>query len=133
MLLKEKVAITEIGLFIPLFFQVLFVAFRRRSIKQLQWIFLPLACLTRIISAALDVASSRTKNNLSNDAKKTVIVDNVVLCFLLLTHLQFLIGMYVLILVLVSVTPIWQSLILTSDGGTLEITPRHRPISAKDA
>lgn len=104
MLFKEKVAIAEIGLFIPLFFQALFVAFRRRSIKQLQWIFLPLACLTRIISAALDVASSRTKNNLSNDAKRTFIVDNVVLCFLLLTHLQFLIGMYVLILVLVSVT-----------------------------
>lgn len=105
MFVKVQTAIAEIGLFVPLFILVVFVAFRRRSIKQLQWILLSLACLVRIISAALKVGSIQTKDDILNNAKKLVMVDNVVLCLLLLTNLQFLIGMYVLTLVLVSITP----------------------------
>lgn len=92
MFVKVQTAIAEIGLFIPLFILVVFVAFRRRSIKQLQWILLSLACLVRIISAALKVGSIQTKDDIPNNAKKLVMVDNVVLCLFLLTNLQFLIG-----------------------------------------
>ena len=94
---KESVAIAELVLFVPSFFLVIFVAFRRRSIKQLQWVFLPFVCLMRIISAALELASSRTNENLINDAERTTILDNIVLSLLLLIILQFLIGMYVFI------------------------------------
>ena len=90
---KQSVAIAELVLFVPLFFLVIFVAFRRRSIKQLQWIFLPFVCLMRIISAAMELAYSRTNENLINDAERTTILDNIVLSLLLLTISQFQIGM----------------------------------------
>lgn len=93
---KESVAIAELVLFVPLIFPVRFVAFRRQSIKQLQWILLPFFCLMRLISAALELTASRTNENLINDAERTTILDNIVLCLLLVTILQFLIGMYVL-------------------------------------
>ena len=101
---KESVAIAELVLFVPLIFPVIFVAFRRQSTKQLQWTFLPFVCLLRLISAALELTSSRTNENLINDAERTTILDNIILCLLLLTILQFLIRMYVLFPVFVVYT-----------------------------
>lgn len=105
MLLNQKLAIYELVLFVPLFLLDVFVVFRHRSIKQLQWIFLPFVCLLRIIAAALEVSSGRTGENLIHDSERTVILDNIVLCLLLLTILEFLIEMYVPIPVLTFFTP----------------------------
>ncbi|MCJ1428356.1 hypothetical protein MMC29_006265 [Sticta canariensis] len=58
----------------------------------------------RIISAAMELAYSRTNENLIDDAERATILDNIVLSLLLLTILQFLIGMYVLFLVFIFYT-----------------------------
>lgn len=101
MVLKNIGGIVELALFVPLFFLVVLVAFRRRSIKLLPWMFLATLCLIRITSAALEVTSSRMNENLSYHAGRTIILDNIALCLLLLTILHFLTGMYVPIVVLI--------------------------------
>lgn len=101
MILKNIGGAFELVLFIPLFFLVVLIAFRRRSIKLLPWMFLATLCLIRIISAALEVNYSRMNENLSDHAGRTIILDNIALCLLLLTILGFLTGMYVPIAVLI--------------------------------
>lgn len=134
MFLKEKVAIVELALFIPVLFLVLFVTVRRRSIKQLQWIFLPFVCLIHIISAALEAAPSRANEKLVDHAERTVILDNIALCLLLLTHLQFLREMYVGNPALFHFNPYIAVIdIYNRLTGTPEMNPRRRPSSEEES
>ncbi|MCJ1470522.1 hypothetical protein MMC07_009168 [Pseudocyphellaria aurata] len=90
MLLKKKVAIIELVLFVPVLLLVLFTIVRRRSIKQLQWFFLFFVCLVHIISAALEAAPGQANEKVVDHAERTIILDNIALCLLLMALLQAL-------------------------------------------
>ncbi len=84
-----KIAISEICVYVPIFFLSLISVFRHGTGKQLGWIYLTIFCLIRLAGAGFKIASDNDPSN-GTDLEWATILSSVGLSPLLMASLGLL-------------------------------------------